>query len=71
MVTLGVTYSAAELIRMIDTDPAQISVSTNEYINGNMTIDLVNSESAVTYLDISDAEIESTILTQFTVTPIQ
>jgi len=71
MVTLGVTYSAAELIRMIDTDPAQISVSANEYINGNMTIDLVNSESAVTYLDISDAEIESTILTQFTVTPVQ
>ena len=71
MITLGVTYSAAELIRMIDTDPAQISVSANEYINGNMTIDLVNSESAVTYLDISDAEIESTILTQFTVTPIQ
>ena len=71
MITLGVTYSAAELIRMIDTDPAQISVSANEYINGNMTIDLVNSESAVTYLDISDAEIESTILTQFTVTPVQ
>jgi len=71
MITLGVTYSAAELIRMIDTDPSQISVSANEYINGNMTIDLVNSESSVTYLDISDAEIESTILTQFTVTPIQ
>ena len=70
MITLGVTYSAAELIRMIDTDPAQISVSANEYINGNMTIDLVNSESAVTYLDISDAEISSTITTQFTVTPI-
>ena len=71
MITLGVTYSAAELIKMVDTDPSQISVSANKYINGNMTIDLVNSESAVTYLDISDAEIESTILTQFTVTPIQ
>jgi hypothetical protein len=71
MITYGLTYSAAELIKMDDTDPAQISVITNKYINGNMTVDLVNSESAVTYLDISNTEIESTINTKFTVTPIQ
>jgi hypothetical protein len=60
-------YSAAKMLKFIDTDPAQINVSALSYMTGNSTINLVQSEIAATFLDISNAEIPGTITTVFDV----
>lgn len=60
-------FAADKLIKMIDTDPSQINIQNNRYMTGNMTIDIVKCESQVTFLDISNVEISSTINTIFTV----
>ena len=60
-------YSAAKMLKFTDTDPAQINVSALSYMTGNSTINLVQSEIAATFLDISDVEIESEIVTIFDV----
>ena len=60
-------YSAAKMLKFTDTDPAQINVSALSYMTGNSTINLVQSEIAATFLDISNVEIPGTITTVFDV----
>lgn len=60
-------YSAAKMLKFIDTDPAQINVSALSYMTGNSTINLVQSEIAATFLDISNVEIPGVITTVFDV----
>jgi hypothetical protein len=63
-------FAANKLLKIIDTDPAQINIQDKRYMTGNMTIDIVNCESQATLLDISNVEISSTINTIFTVNGI-
>jgi hypothetical protein len=63
-------FSAGKILRITDTDPAQISVEDKFFMTGNMTIDIVNSEIQSTLLDISNEAIESSILTIYTVNGI-
>jgi hypothetical protein len=63
-------FSAGKILRITDTDPAQISVEDKFFMTGNMTIDIVNSEIQSTLLDISNDAVESTILTIYTVNGI-
>jgi hypothetical protein len=63
-------FAADKLLKIIDTDPAQINIQEKRYMTGNMTIDIVNCESQATLLDISNVEISSTINTIFTVNGI-
>ena len=60
-------FSAGKILRITDTDPAQISVEDKFFMTGNMTIDIINSEIQSTLLDISNEAIESSILTIYTV----
>ena len=60
-------FAANKLLKILDTDPAQINIQDNRYMTGNMTIDIVNCESQATLLDISNEELSSTISTIFTV----
>lgn len=60
-------FAADKLLKIIDTDPAQINIQDKRYMTGNMTIDIVNCQSQSTLLDISNVEISSTITTTFTV----
>jgi len=60
-------YSAAKMLKFTDTDPSQINVSALSYMTGNSTINLVQSEIAATFLDISNVEIPGTITTVFDV----
>ena len=60
-------FAADKLLKIIDTDPAQINIQDKRYMTGNMTIDIVNCQSQATLLDISNVEISSTITTTFTV----
>ena len=60
-------FAANKLLKILDTDPAQINIQDNRYMTGNMTIDIVNCESQATLLDISNEELSSTINTIFTV----
>ena len=63
-------FSAGKILRITDTDPAQISVEDKFFMTGNMTIDILNSEIQSTLLDISNEAIESSILTIYTVNGI-
>jgi hypothetical protein len=63
-------FSAGKILRITDTDPAQINVEDKFFMTGNMTIDIVNSEIQSTLLDISNEAIESSILTIYTVNGI-
>lgn len=60
-------FAANKLLKILDTDAAQINIEDNRYMTGNMTIDIVNCETQATLLDISNEEISSTIETIFTV----
>jgi len=60
-------FAANKLLKILDTDPAQINIQDNRYMTGNMTIDIVNCETQATLLDISNVELSSTIDTIFTV----
>ena len=70
METSNGRFSAGKILRITDTDPAQISVEDKFFMTGNMTIDIVNSEIQSTLLDISNEAIESSILTIYTVNGI-
>lgn len=63
-------FSAGKILRISDTDPAQISVADKFFMTGNMTIDIVNGEIQSTLLDISNVALESSILTIYTVNGI-
>jgi hypothetical protein len=65
--TTNGNFAANKLLKIMDTDPAQINIEDNRYMTGNMTIDIVNCETQVTLLDISNEELSSTIDTIFTV----
>jgi hypothetical protein len=67
METSNGRFSAGKILRISDTDPAQISVVDKFFMTGNMTIDIVNSEIQSTLLDISNVAVESTILTIYTI----
>jgi hypothetical protein len=60
-------FAANKLLKILDTDPAQINIQNKRYMTGNMTIDIVNCQTQATLLDISNVEISSTITTTFTV----
>ena len=65
--TTNGNFAANKLLKILDTDPAQINIENKRYMTGNMTIDIVSCESQATLLDISNVEISSTIETIFTV----
>ena len=65
--TTNGNFAANKLLKILDTDPAQINIEDNRYMTGNMTIDIVGCETQATLLDISNVEISSTIETIFTV----
>lgn len=65
--TTNGNFAANKLLKILDTDPAQINIEDNRYMTGNMTIDIVRCETQATLLDISNVEISSTIQTIFTV----
>ena len=65
--TTNGNFAANKLLKILDTDPAQINIEDNRYMTGNMTIDIVNCETQATLLDISNEELSSTIDTIFTV----
>jgi hypothetical protein len=65
--TTNGNFAANKLLKILDTDPAQINIEDNRYMTGNMTIDIVGCETQATLLDISNEEISSTIETIFTV----
>jgi hypothetical protein len=60
------TFNAGSVIQFTDTDPSQINVSEKYYMTGNMSINIVSGEIQSTVLDISNVEIESNILTIYT-----
>ena len=65
--TTNGNFAANKLLKILDTDPAQINIEGNRYMTGNMTIDIVGCETQATLLDISNEELASTIETIFTV----
>lgn len=67
METSNGTFSAGKILKIDDTDPTQINVSSKFFMTGNMTINIVNSEMQLTLLDISNTAIESSISTIYTV----
>jgi hypothetical protein len=54
-------FNASMRIKASDTDPAQISVETKQYMIGNSTIDLGNNIIQATLLDINNQNVEADI----------
>jgi hypothetical protein len=61
------SFAANKLLKILDTDAAQINIQNKRYMTGNMTIDIVGCETQATLLDITNEEISSTIDTIFTI----
>ena len=61
------SFAANKLLKILDTDAAQINIQNKRYMTGNMTIDIVSCETQATLLDITNEEITSTIDTIFTI----